>query len=327
MDRRTVILAVGSSLLAAPFATHAQKSAKVWRIGFLSGAARPGDGAPPAALRQALDELGYVDGKNVTYTGRWAEAKAGRLPGLAAELVGLDVDLLLTTGAPAAEAAKKATSTTPIVFVAPGDAADTGLVTSLARPGGNITGISDPATELSTKRLGLLKEAVPSATRVAVMWNAGDRAMTLRYGEVEKAARVLHVTVEPLGVREPEDIDGALSAMTREPPDALFLVSDALTNVNRKQILDFAAAHHIPAMYEFGFYVRDGGLMSYGPTMDDMLRRAASYVDRIFRGAKPGDLPVEQPTRYYLLVNLNAAKTLDLTLPQPLLLRADEVIQ
>jgi putative tryptophan/tyrosine transport system substrate-binding protein len=203
----------------------------------------------------------------------------------------------------------------------------TGLVKSLARPGGNLTGISDPATELSTKRLGLLKEAVPSATRVAVMWNSGDRAMTLRYGEVERAARVLHVTVQPLGVREPEDIDEALSTMSREHPDALFLVSDALTNINRKRILDFAATHHIPAMYEFSFYVRDGGLMSYGPTMDDMFQRAAIYVDKILKGARPGELSVEQPTRYYLLVNLQTAKTLDLTLPQPLLLRADEVIQ
>ncbi|TMH34099.1 MAG: ABC transporter substrate-binding protein, partial [Betaproteobacteria bacterium] len=203
----------------------------------------------------------------------------------------------------------------------------TGLVTSLARPGRNITGIMDPATELSSKRLELLKEAVPSATRVAVIWNANDRAMTLRYGEIERAARVLRVTVAPLGVRESDDIDGALSTMTRERPDAIFLVSDALTNLNRKRILDFAATHHIPAMYEFGYYVRDGGLMSYGPNLDDMSRRAAIYVDRILKGAKPGELPVEQPTRYYLIVNLKTAKTLDLTLPQPLLLRADEVIQ
>jgi putative ABC transport system substrate-binding protein len=327
LNRRTVILAVGGSLLAAPFASRAQKPAKVWRIAFLSGGPRPADGAPPAALRQALEELGYVAGKNVTYTGRWAEAKIERLPGFAAELVGLNVDLLLTAGAPAADAAKGATSTIPIVFVAPGDAADTGLVTNLARPGGNITGISDPATELSSKRLGLLKEAVPSATRVAVIWNANDRAMTLRYGEVEKAARVLHVTVQPLGVREADDIDGALSTMTRERPDAVFVVSDALTNINRKRILDFAAAHHIPAMYEFSYYVRDGGLMSYGPSQDDMYRRAAIYVDKILKGSKPGELPVEQPTRYYLLFNLKTAKTLDLTIPQPLLLRADEVVQ
>jgi len=180
---------------------------------------------------------------------------------------------------------------------------------------------------LSAKRLGLLKEAVPSATRVAVIWNADDRAMTLRYGEVERAAHVLHVTVQALGVRESDDIDAALSVMTRKRPDALFVVSDALTNINRKRILDFAATHHIPAMYEYSFYVRDGGLMSYGPTLDDMFRRAALYVDRILKGAKPGELPVEQPTRYYLLVNGNTAKTLDLTIPQPLLLRADEVIR
>jgi putative ABC transport system substrate-binding protein len=326
MDRRTVILIVGS-LLAAPLASHAQKPPKVWRIGFLSGGPRPADGAPPAALRQALEELGYVDGKNVTYVGRWAEGRIERMPALAAELIGLEVDLLVTTGAPASEAAKAATSTIPIIFVAPGDALGINLVSNLARPGGNITGISDPATELSAKRLGLLREAVPSARRVAIIWNASDHAMTLRYGEVEKAARALHVTIQPLGVRAADDIDAALSTMTRERPDAVFLVSDSLTNVNRKRILDFAATNHIPAMYEFGYYVRDGGLMSYGPAMEDMLRRAAIYIDRILKGARPGELPVEQPTRYYLLFNLKTAKTLDLTIPQPLLLRADEVIQ
>ena len=327
MDRRTVILAVGGSLLTAPFAGHAQKAAKVWRIGFLSNAARPADGAPPAAFRQALEELGYVDGKNVTYVGRWSETKFERLPGLAAELVALPVDLLLTAGAPAAEAAKKATSIIPIVFVAPGDAAATGLVTSLARPGGNITGISDPATELSSKRLGLLKEAVPSATRVAVMWNANDPAMTLRYEEVERAAGVLHISVEPLGVRGPDDIDKALLTMTGERPDAVFLVSDSLTNVNRKRIIDFAATHHIPAMYEFGYYVRDGGLMSYGPNMDNMFRGAALYVDRIFNGAKPGDLPVELPMTFELIINQKTANSLGLTIPQSLRISADKVIE
>ena len=326
-DRRTVILAVGVCLLVAPFASDAQKPAKVWRIGFLSGAARPADGAPSAALRQALAELGYVDGKNLTITSRWAEAKSERLPRYASELIGLDVDLLITMGAPAADAAKTATSTIPIVFVAPGDAADTGLVTSLARPGGNITGVSDPATELSAKRLELLKEAVPNATHVAVIWDVTDRAMTLRYGEVERAARVLHLTVQPFGVRQTEDIDAALSVMARERPDVVFLVSNALTNINRKRILDFVQTQHIPAMYEFGLYVQDGGLMSYGPNFDEMWRRAAIYVDRIFKGAKPGELAVEQPTRYYLLVNLKTARALDLPIPQSLLLRADEVIE
>jgi putative ABC transport system substrate-binding protein len=327
MDRRTVVLAFGGSLLATPFASHAQKPAKIWRIGLLANGARPADGAPPAAFRQALEELGYVGGKNVTYIGRWSETKFERLPGLAAELVGLDVDLLLTTGAPAAEAAKAATSTIPIVVVVPGDADATGLVASLARPGGNITGISDPATELSAKRLGLLKEAVPSATRVAVMWNANDRAMTLRYNEVERAARVLHVNVEPLGVRGPDDIDAALSNMTRERPDALFLVADSLTIVNRKRIIDFAATHHIPAMYELSLYVRDGGLMSYGPNMDDLYRRAALYVDRILKGAKPGELPVELPNKLEFVIDLKTAKALGLTIPQSLRMRADEVIQ
>jgi putative ABC transport system substrate-binding protein len=327
MDRRTVILAVGGMLLAAPFTGHAQKPAKVWRIGFLTNSGRPPDGGAPAAFRQALEGLGYADGKNVNYIGRWAETKFERLPGLAAELVALDVDLLLTIGAPAADAAKRATSTIPIVVVVPGDADATGLVASLARPGGNITGISDPATELSAKRLELLKEVVPSAKRVAVLWNANDRAMTLRYGEVEKAARVLNVTVEPFAVRGPDDIDAALSTMTRERPDALFLVADSLTIANRRRIIDFVATHRVPAMYEFSLYVQDGGLMSYGPNMDDLFRQAALYVDRIFKGAKPSELPVELPTKYEFVIDLKTAKALGLTKPLTMLLRADQVIQ
>jgi|KBSSwiStaDraftv2_1062776.scaffolds.fasta_scaffold52417_2 putative ABC transport system substrate-binding protein len=327
MDRRTIVRALCAGAMAMSFAIRAQQAAKMWRIGLLSGGPRPADGSLPPVLRRALADLGYVEGKNVTYIGRWAEGNGEKLPGLAAELVALDLDALLSAGGLASEAAKKATSRIPIIFVAPGDAAETGLVTSLARPGGNMTGISDPATELSAKRLGVLKEAVPSVTRVAVIWNANDRAMTLRKGEVEKAARALQMTIEPLAVRGPNDIDAALSTMTRERPDAVFVVSDALTNMNRKRILDFAAANHVPAMYEFGSYVRDGGLMSYGPNFDDMWQRAAVYVDKIFKGSKPGELPVEQPTRYYLFVNLKTAKTLNLTIPQPMLLRADEVIQ
>jgi len=325
MNRRALLTAACASVLVAPFETFAQT--KVWRIGLLSGGPKPPDGSVPAALRQALADLGYVDGRNVTYTGRWAESKAERLPELGTELVNVPVDLILTIGGPAADAAKNATRTIPIVFVAPGDAEQTGLVTSLARPGGNLTGISDPATELSAKRLGILKEALPSAKRVAVIWNANDRAMTLRYGEVAKAARALSVSIEPLEVRSAADIDAALAAMSRERPDAVFVVSDAMTNINRKRILEFAAKNQLPAMYEFAFYVQDGGLMSYGPSIDDMWARAAIYVDKILKGAKPGDLPVEQPTRYYLLFNLKTAKSLNFAIPQPLLLRADDVIQ
>jgi putative ABC transport system substrate-binding protein len=246
---------------------------------------------------------------------------------LAAELVDLKVDLIVTRGGPAAQAARQATTTIPIVISGAGDAVGTGLISSLAHPGGNITGISDQAAELSAKRLELLKDAVPKASRIAVLWNADDLAMTLRYREVERAARILRVTVQPLGVREPEDFDTAFAAMIRNRPDAFFLVTDALTTLNRKRIIDFAAAHRIPAMYEFDFLVRDGGLMSYGWDLDDNLRRAAVYVDKILKGAKPGDLPVEQPTRYYLLINLKTAKALGLTIPQSLLLRADAVIK
>ncbi len=327
MTTRRAFLGTLAGGVLAPLMAGAQQPGRVWRIGFLAGGARTPDGAPPAPLRQALQALGYVEGKDVTYVARWAEAKRERLPGLAAELVGLKVDLIVTRGGPAAEAARQATTTIPIVISGAGDAVGTGLISSLAHPGGNITGITDQASELSAKRLELLKDAVPKASRIAVLWNADDLAMTLRYREVERAARILRVTVQPLGVREPEDFDTAFAAMTRNRPDAFFLVTDALTTLNRKRIIDFAAARRIPAMYEFDFLVRDGGLMSYGPDLDDNFRRAAVYVDKILKGAKPGDLPVEQPTRYYLLVNLKTAKALGLTIPQSLLGRADEVIQ
>ncbi len=326
-SRRKFIGVLAGGALATLRDAKAQHAGKVWRIGYLAAGVRPPDGAPPVALRQALQELGYVDGRNVIYSGRWAEARSERLPALAVELVGLKVDLIVIFGGKPALAVKEATATIPVVFVGSGDPVAVGLIASFSRPGGNITGISDQSTELSAKRLELLKEVVPKAERVAVLWNADDLAMTLRYREIEKAARVLRVTVQPLGVREPEDFDLAFSAMTRERPDALVLVTDVLTNLNRKRVLDFATTHSIPAMYEYGFLVRDGGLMSYGPDFDDMLRRAAVYVDRILKGSKPSDLPVEQPTRYYLLVNLKTAEALGLTIPQSLQLRADEVIQ
>jgi putative ABC transport system substrate-binding protein len=246
---------------------------------------------------------------------------------LAAELVGLKVDLFVTYGGKTALAVKEATSTTPIVFVGAADPVGVGLIASLGRPGGNVTGFSDNSTALSAKRLQILKEAVPTASRIAVLWNAQDQAMTLRYREIDRAAQVLGVSVDPLGVREPDDFERAFAAMDRAHPDAIFMVTDALTNLNRKRVLEFANAHRIPAMYEFASLVHEGGLISYGPSVDDMLQRAAEYVDKILKGAKPGELPVEQPTRYYLVVNLKTAKVLGLTIAQSLLLRADEVIQ
>jgi len=327
MDRRSFVAGVALGLVAAPLTAAAQPRGKVWRVGFLAGGARPPDGVPPLPLRQALQELGYVEPQNVVYVGRWAEAKQDRLPGLAAELVGLKVDVIVTAGGPASAAAKQATSSIPIVLALVGDAVGIGLVESLARPGANVTGITDQSAELSAKRLELLTEAVPKAMRIAVLWNADDRGMTMRYREVEKAAQMLHVTVQPLGVREPNDFDTAFSAMTLSRPDAMFLVTDALTLLNRKRVIDFAAAQRIPAMYEYGNLVQDGGLMSYGASQEDNYRRAASYVDRIFKGAAPSALPVERPIRYYLTINLKTVKALGLTIPPSLLLRADQVIE
>jgi len=325
--RRALLIALGAGALAAPLTSFAQQKAKVWRIGVLHAGVRPPDGLPPTALRQGLAELGYAEGRNVVYEGRWAEAEFGRLPELAAELVRLRVDAIVVTGEPASAAAKEATSTIPIVIAGAGDPVGTGMIASLARPGGNITGTSAQATELSAKRLEILKEAVPKASRIAVLWNADNPAMTLRYREIEKAARILRVAVQPLGVREPEDFDVAFSTMTRERPDALFMVTDALTNLNRKRVIEFAVKHRIPSMYESPPLVLDGGLMAYGPSFDDIYRRVAVYVDKILKGAKPGELPVEQLDRFYLLINLRTAKALGLTIPQTLLLRADRVIE
>jgi ABC-type uncharacterized transport system substrate-binding protein len=326
VKRRAFITGAAVVLFAAQLA-GAQQAEKMYRIGFLALGPTPADAALPASLRNALQQLGYGEGKNVTYVGRWAEVKRERLPALAAEIVALKVDVIVTLGSPASAAAKEATSKIPIVMALAGDPVGVGLIESLARPGGNITGFSDNATALSAKRLEILKEAIPTASRIAVLWNAQDQAMTLRYREIDRAAHVLGVSVQPLGVREPDDFERAFAAMDHDRPDALFMVTDALTTLNRKRVLDYAEVHRIPAMYEFATLVREGGLISYGPSIDDMYQRAADYVDKILKGTKPGDLPVELPTRYYFVVNLKTAKTLGLTIPQSLMLRADEVIE
>jgi len=312
-------------LLAAPLAVGAQRPAKLPRIGYLSVVG--GAGSPLAeAFRQGLRDLGYVEGKNVVIEFR-GEGKSDRLPALAAELVQLQVDVIVVYSSVAAQAAKNTTTTVPIVMVSSGDPVATGLVTSLARPGGNITGLTGMATDLSGKRLELLREAVPGLARVAVLWNSLDGAMTLTFGGIQGAARALGVAVQPLGVREAKDIDSAFAAMTKERPDALFMISDVLTHSHIKQVLDFAAQRKLPTMFEGKGPVAEGGLMSYGPNVTDMLRRAAYYVDRILKGAKPSDLPIEQPMRFELVVNLKAAKALGLTFPQSILIRADQVIQ
>ena len=327
MNRRDTVLAF-LALGSVPLAAFAQPADKLYRVGFLSGGGAPPDGSVPAPLRQAMRDLGYVEGKTISYVGRWADAKLERLPGLVAELIAQKLDAIVTLGGPGTAAVRKATTTTPIVMAGPsGDAVATGMVASLARPGGNVTGLSDDAGPLSAKRMQILKEAMPKAKRIAVLWNSDDQAMTLRYNEIDKAARLLQVTVQAFGLRDSGDFSAAFDAMTRERPDALFLVADSLTFQNRKRVTDFSEQQRIPAMYEFGAWIQGGGLIAYGPSAEDSYRAVARFVDRILKGAKPADLPVEQPTRYYLTINLKTAKALGISIPQSLAVRADEVIQ
>src|SRR5688572_13857842 len=325
--RRRLLAAMVAGALLTPVCALAQAQ-KVSRVGLLSGAGRTPDASPPRLFRDALAALGYVEGKNVAYEARFADGDSERLPGLAAELVALRVDVIATLGGPATAAAKQATSTIPIVMArAAGDAVAVGWISSLARPGGNITGLTDELVQLSAKRMELLKEAVPKAALIAILWNANDEGMTLRYREIEKAARILKVDVQPIGVRRAEDFNAAFSAMSRSRPDAMFLVADPLTLLNGKRVIEFAAAQRIPAMYENGFQVRDGGLMAYGTNIEDDFQRAAIFVDRILKGARPAQLPAEQPTRHYLTINAKTAATLGLPLPPTLLFRADQLYQ
>jgi putative ABC transport system substrate-binding protein len=311
------------SFLAAPLAADAQPSAKVARLGYLSLAK-----AVPLeeAFRQGLQDLGYVEGKTIAMAFRSAEGKPERLPALAAELVQLPVDVIVAQGQ-AAQAAKDSTTTIPIVMVTGGDPVAIGLVASLARPGGNLTGLTLMSAELAGKELELLKEAMGRLGRVAVLWNARDAFMTNIFSEIQTAAPVLGMTVHPLGVHEATDIDRAIATMTADRPDALFMITDVVTRPYTRKVLEFAAQHQLPTMFQTSEPMAEGGLLYYGPRIPDMYRRAAYYVDRILKGAKPADLPVEQPTQFELIINLKTAKALGLTVPPTLLILADEVIQ
>jgi putative tryptophan/tyrosine transport system substrate-binding protein len=326
MRRAMLLITLALSLLVAPLCADAQPAAKVARIGYLSPVG--GAGSPTAeAFRQGLRELGYVEGHNIALEFRAAEGKGELLPVLAAELVQLPVDVIVAFSSAAAQAAKHTTTTIPIVMVSSGDPVATGLVASLARPGGNLTGLTGLATELSGKRLELLREAVPSLARVAVLWNALDAAMTHTFSGIQAAAPALRVTVQPLGVREAKEIDSAIAAMMEERPDALFMITDVLTRRHTRQVVDFAAQRQLPTLFEGRGPVAEGGLMSYGPSLTDLLQRAATYVDKILKGAKPADLPMEQPMKFELVINLTTAQALGLTIPPTLLFQADEVIR
>jgi putative ABC transport system substrate-binding protein len=278
------------------------------------------------ALLQGLEQRGYSLGRNLTFDARAAGGQVAKLPELVRAMKADKVDVMVVIGYPAALACKVENVPTVVAFGA-GDPVTTNLVDGLARPGGSITGISDNATTLSTKRLALIKQAVPKLQRVAMLWNRNDLGMSQRYEISASSARSIGATVQALGLREPDDFNGVFESMKREPPDAILLVVDSLTALNRKRVYDYAAEHRIPALYEYDFLVRDGGLMSYGPDLKESFGRAADLVSRIFKGARPAELPFEQPTRYPFVVNLKTAKASGIELPVNLVALADEVIE
>ncbi len=317
---------VALALLPLSGTVRAEPPGKVFHIAYLAPAASPAAIAAKDGLAKALAERGFAPDRLVIDM-QAAGGKPERLPALAKELAASGVDVIVTTGFPASRAAKEATSTVPIVITNAGDPVDTGLAVSLAHPGGNVTGISDMAAELSTKRLDLLKSAVPGLKKVAMLWNADDLGMTTRYRAAAAAATALGVTVEPLGVREPDDFVAAFSAMDRDKPDGILMVTDILTILNRQRVFDYSAEHRLPAIYEFDFLAKDGGLMSYGPEGKEVTRRVAYLVERILEGAKPADLPFERPTQFRLVVNTKTAASIGLTLSPALVARADEVVE
>jgi len=307
---------------------EAQQPTKIPRIGYLGATSRSVSSARIEAFRQGLRELGYVEGKNIVIEWRHHEGKVDRLPALAAELVRLKVDIIITAGAPATRAAKEATNTIPIVMTNEGDPVGTGFVASLARPGGNITGLSTLAPELSGKRLELLKEVVPRLSRVAVFGTSTQPGNAQSLREVELAARAFAVKLQYLDILGPKDIETAFQAASKGRAEAvLMMVAGGVAGANRTQITDLAVKNRLPAIYHSNLFVEPGGLMFYGVNLADLDRRAATYVDKILKGAKPADLPVEQPMKFEFIINLKAAKQIGLTIPPNVLVRADRVIR
>jgi putative ABC transport system substrate-binding protein len=324
MDRRTFGRVAGS-LLVAPLAARAQQVAKVYRIGILETIPAARNAANLDALRKGLRDLGYIEGRNLVIEYRSADGRAERFPDLASELVRLKVDLIVTRGTPAARAAKNATGTIPVVMATMGD--PRAIVASFARPGGNITGVTTFSTELTAKRIELLKELVPNLSRVALLHNMGNPAVPPEWEETKTAARSLGLQAELLDVRSQGDLGRAFELAVRQHVDALVIGADGLTQLHQQMIVDLVARNRLPAAYPAREFVEAGGLIAYAVNYPDLYYRFASFVDKIFKGAKPAELPVEQPTKFELVINLKTAKTLGLTIPQSVLLRADEIIR
>ena len=326
MKKGTFTLFILATLLLAPvYLAHAQKQATTPRIGVLLLGAPPN--ANLDAFIQGLRELGNIEGKNILIEYRFAEGKADRLPELAMELVRLKVDAIFTAGTPAIFALKQATKTIPIVFFSASDPIGTGVVASLAHPGGNITGISALASDLWPKRLELLKEIFPKLSRVVMVWNKGNAGMNLEAKATQEVAGPLGVTLQDRGVIDANELDVVFAVMTKDRPDGFLALMDPVLNSYRKRIRDFLAENRLPAMFENKDWVEAGGLISYGANYADVHRRAATLMDKILKGAKPADLPVEQPTRFELFINLKTAKEIGVTIPQSVLYRADKVIK
>ncbi len=321
-------LALAFGIVFVPLSVGAQQPSRAARIGYLEFGASPLGTPFGEAFRQGLRELGYIEGQNITIEYRWAEGRFDRLPDLANELVRLKVDVIFASTTPAALAAKQATATIPIVIGFVADPVRSGLVASLGRPGGNITGWSHVAgLELGGKRLELLKEAFPGATRVAVLFNPANPIHGPGLKEVEIVARALKVELDTVGVQDANELEHAFSTMARKRTEALFVFVDGMFLAEQRRIIDLAAKSRLPAMYGIRELAEAGGLMAYGVNLRDLYRRTAYFLAKILKGAKPGDLPVEQPTKFELVINLKTAKALGLTIPQSVLMRADEVIQ
>jgi putative ABC transport system substrate-binding protein len=321
MDRRRFLLTSLAGVLSAPDAVEAQQPGKQYRIGYLeTGTLRP---RPWEAFRERLRDLGYIEGQTVTYEARWADGQLDRLPKLAAELVGLSVDVVVTAGSPATGAAKHATLTIPIVMATGGDPVGLGLVASLARPGGNVTGLTTLSRELSGKRLEVLREAFPRVARMGMLWHRTSTIDGLTRRETEQRAQALGIPLTAHGVDRADDFDRALSAIVADRGGAVLIATSPLFFGHRRQLADLALKHRLPTIFAFREYAEAGGLMAYGPSYTGLFQRAADYVDKILKGARPADLPVEQPTKFELVINLKTAKALGLTIPPSLLARAD----
>jgi putative ABC transport system substrate-binding protein len=328
MRRRNFIALLGGAAAAWPFEVQAQQPGKVWRIGFLGTSSLSLERHLVDAFLERLRELGHVEGKTIAIEYRWAEGRDDRLLDLAVDIVRIKPDVIVTTGTPGTLAAKRATATIPIVFASSGNPINTGLVASFARPGGNVTGFTISGPELEGKRLQILKDAVPALSRVAVLWNSANPGTADFYQLVRAAAAALALTLRPVvEVRRIDDFNDAFSTIAVAKPDAMIVLVDRFLLAHRMEIVNFASTSRLPTMYAYRGYVDAGGLMSYAPNDLDQFRRTAVYVDSILKGAKPADLPVQEPTKFELVINLKTARSLNLEIRRDLLLIADEVIE